>query len=264
MLNCTYLVSVARQNLDIMSINSALLNKYWTDCPYERIAVINDDENYKLLYTNLKYDKIIFSGRETNTITRIKYALENIDTPYVLLLHDDYLLYSPVNTDRVTDLLSYIIKTKAVLFLLSPNIPNYHLCINEEQLIREIPKGTAYRYNFQAGIWKKDFLLELLSKYNNIWDFERRAAFDKELKDNIVLQTDYPGIPYIESVGRGKWRPNALYMLANEGIYPDLKKRDMQSDFDLLRQSFKGFIFNLNREIITKFINLSNCGYKTR
>ena len=261
--NCTYLVSAARQNFDILSINSLLSAKYWPDCPYKKVAVINDN-NQSAQYDTLKYDKIILSGQSTNSITRIEYALTTIKTPYILLTHDDFLLYSPVNTKRIQELLLYMKNHNFTFLSLAPVVPNPYPYKDKEKLISEIPYGTAYRYNFQAGIWEKEFLSILLNKYKSIWDFERMAAFDTEMKNSIVLQTDYSGLPYIESVGRGKWRPHALYMLANECIYPDLKKRNMQSDFDILQQSLKGFIFNLNREIITKFINLFNCGYKIK
>ena len=43
MTDLTYLVSAPPQNKDILKFHSMLLNKYWSDCPYETAAVINDE-----------------------------------------------------------------------------------------------------------------------------------------------------------------------------------------------------------------------------
>jgi len=212
----------------------------------------------------IQYNTIIFSGRQRNNIDRLRYALEKIKTPYVLLTYEDFFIYSPVHTERIGELFSAMKKYGAVFFSLTSAFLNDYPYIDTAKQIKEVPENIAYRYNFQVGIWQKDFLLLLLADYDNIWDFERQASFNNKGKNKRVLQADYSGYPYIECVRRGKWLPEGIHLLANEGFYPDLKIRGILSEFDMLKQSFKGFIFNLNRNLITKTINMFNIGYKIK
>ncbi|MGI5084544.1 hypothetical protein [Treponema putidum] len=257
----TYLVSTPPQNIDVLEFHSILLRKYWADCPYETVAVINDNT---IQYDTIRYNTIIFSGRQKNTIGRLRYALEKIKTPYVLLSYEDFFIYSPVHTARIKELFSVMKEYGAMFFSLTSAFLNDYPYIDTARRIKEIPENTAYRYNFQLGIWQKDFLLSLLADYDNIWDFERQASFSSKGKNTRVLQADYSGYPYIECVRRGKWLPEGISLLVNEGLYPNLKIRGILSEFNMLQQSLKGFIFNLNREAITRFMNLFNCGYKAR
>jgi len=91
----------------------------------------------------------------------------------------------------------------------------------------------------------QSFLLSLLTDYDNIWDFERQASFNSKGRNTRALQIDYSGYPYIECDRRGKWLPEGIRLLANGSLYPDLKLRGILSEFNILQQSFKGFIFNL-------------------
>lgn len=268
MSNLTYLVSAPIQNFDILKFHSILLKRYWSNCPYTTIAVLNIDnntlDNYEEIVAQLDYDRIIYAGEKANAVSRLKYALQQITTDYIFLSLEDFLLYSKVNTDRINELLIHMKKREAVLFSLFPSLSHDSSFLDEDALIKAIPPYTAYRYTFQAGIWKKDFLLQLLKNYKNIWELERKAGFDEIGQENLVLKTEYTGYPYIECVRRGKWMPEGLLLLANECLYPDFTRRNAASAFDMLKFALRGFIFNSNRTLITKIINYFNIGYKVK
>ena len=65
MTDLTYLVSAPPQNKDILKFHSMLLNKYWSDCPYETAAVINDEP---MQHNATQYNATQYNTIQYNTI----------------------------------------------------------------------------------------------------------------------------------------------------------------------------------------------------
>ena len=84
-INCTILVMSSDGYEDCWSPFFQLKDKYWKDCPYETyVATETKDCKYaKTLKHNYPIDQ---------WTTRIREALKEIKTKYVLLMVDDFLL----------------------------------------------------------------------------------------------------------------------------------------------------------------------------
>lgn len=259
MKDLAFLMSTVTKNIDVLEIHRHLFLKYWIECDVQRYLTINASDNTYDNFLSL-YDKIIYSGIDTNNYIGLILALKKITESYILFSLEDDFLYANVDTKRLKYLFQQMKGMDAVFLSLTPNT-DYNLKQNDINLV---PEEIPYRFNFQVGIWKKDFLLTLLQNYSNMWDFERCAHKDVCTQGTKVLSTLYTGYPYIECVRRGKWLPEAITLLANENIPIDTTKRNVLSNWEVFKFACKGFIFNLNRNLVTKLVNKFHIGYKIK
>jgi hypothetical protein len=116
--------------------------------------------------------------------------LEAIDSDYVLLTLDDFILRRPVDTSTVSDCLQFIEKeTIDCLRLVMRPKPFYPA---GDRRFGKYDPALPYLVSLQASIWKKSALLALLRHGESIWEFEQYGtirAREAKLKFYGVYQT---------------------------------------------------------------------------
>lgn len=165
---------------DALEINPIFFEKYWHHCCANVLYVSS------FATIDSKYSTFKTSG-DLSYHARLKLALNNTKTKYVLLLLDDYLIDKHVDEEKVL---------KDILFMEENNV---HFCqlfsmfstprgkkvsFRESKYIR-VRENYKYRINLQPAIFSKDLLLKLLDKKPfSAWDAEIEL-----MKDSF---TNYP------------------------------------------------------------------------
>ena len=258
----TILMTSCNEYEDILKIHDILFRKNWSDCPFNKVLVV--DEIKGGMDTSL-YNQVIQAGFNAggggyNGI-RIREGLKNIDSPYVILLQEDFLLYTSVDTQLINRLVELAKKYNVGNLRFTIDPPTQSIFSEEDNLLEYIP-GMAYRCSMQAGLWNKKYLNDIFCQCNNGSEFERVGSFISAKYPEPILGWRGCAYPYFNAIQRGKWWPYCINMVKYNGIEPDLTKHPIMTNKDRFLGEFKGYILSINPKLVVKCQNLFNLGKK--
>ena len=255
----TVLVASCDRYADLLAKFSVLWRKYWPDCPYETVLVTETAPSGR---DGLCFNRVIACGGGGNWCGRLVHALEQLSSPYVLLLCDDYFLESPVDTGLFQKRLEQAQSFDAANLRLIPNPRPSH---PYENGLWEYRKQTAYCIATQAGIWNREFLLDLAKGKASIWEFERYGSFDVGDEPRPLLVTPTKEFPFVDAVHKGYWEPFGVYVCERNGIAIDFTVRRRPPLSVRLREGIKGLIFAIFPwTLIVRVQNLLGAGMKEK
>ena len=241
--DCTILVTSCDAYRDVEAPFLKLFRKYWPDCPFE--LVVNGETS-----AEEGFDRAVLCGRGKTWSQMLAEALDQVATPYVILLMNDYYLESKVDTDLILRRLAEA-KEKDAL--------NYRLCPDPPRAV----KNTAYSISCKTGIWNRTFLRDLAARTKSAWEFERYGSFMFDESDpRPILVTERLEFPFLDVVHKGYWEPWGVDLLKREGIDYDFSRRGVPPLGVRVKEKLKNVIFRLNPELVTRVQNVFNAGKK--
>ena len=246
--DCTVLVTSCDAYRDVEAPFLNLFRKYWPDCPFELVLVTETPQNGEAESFPLSFDRTLFTGKGKTWSQMLVEALDQIETPYVLMLMNDYFLTSPVDTAQILRRLDEA-KEKGAL--------NYRLCPDPPRAV----KNTAYSVSCKAGIWNRQFLRALAAKTKSAWEFERYGSFMFDESDQRpLLVTEKLEFPFQDVIHKGYWEPRGVALLKCEGIAYDFSVRGLPPLPVRIKEKVKNVIFRLNPDLVTRVQNVFNAG----
>jgi hypothetical protein len=180
--------------------------KFWPDCPFPVYLVVNE------LEVQSETVRAIRVGKDKGWATNMQLALEQIDTPYILYLQEDYFLTAPVRTEQLASDIAHAIEHDAAAFCF------YDLSLLEAEFastgerFRVVPDDSKGRTRLQTTFWKRDVFASLLRPGETAWNMEARGSERTRglLMFSYARNDDLP-IPYLMSgIVRGLWTPEAF------------------------------------------------------
>lgn len=229
--DCTIVVNSCDAYEDLWLPFFTLLKRRWPDCPY---PVLLNTESREFHLDGLDIRRAALQGAPASLSwsDRLRQTLKQVDTPFVLLLLDDFFLESPVDTERFAQCLAWMKNdAKLACFSFVPTIwPNVE--DGKYPGFQRRPRRAAYTANCQAGLWRTKTLLKLLRRKENLWEFEEYATiranhtnleFYAAAKDAPLIM-DYDWRPG-GAVHRGKWTRHVPQLLQEIGVPMDLSLR---------------------------------------
>lgn len=203
-----------------------LFRKFWPDCPYQVMFVNNEKE---VQYTDIK---VIHTCKNAEWSCKAQIACENIDTPYICLLLEDFFFGAPIDTEQIKDSVSLIHKEKLRYYkLVNMNraVKNHDSQYHNYNFLHIIPESDEYGVSLQAAIWKKEYLQQLLGTENyNAWIFEFDRVRDAQGKPNTATPGcvfDNRNILHLQhGVIQGKYLPGTIRYFNNLGIHLNVER----------------------------------------
>ena len=239
---CTVLVCSCDKYADILPPFAALWQKFWPDCPFETVLVTETDPHIT------GFNRVVACGRGGTWCSRLVQALDAIDTPYVLMLCDDYFLADKVNMPRLLSRLSQMQEFSAANLRLIPNpkptAANAKAFGHNMDLFQYKPL-MAYSVATQTGFWKREFLRSLADGRASIWEFERYGSFDNRTASEILLVTKTKEFPFVDAVHKGHWERFGLNVCRANNIDLNGIKRTLPPFKTRLVEGFKGLVFRI-------------------
>lgn len=130
--------------------------------------------------------------------------LKGMDEDYVLLMLDDFWLKEKVDEEQLNQCEEIMMSDPTIGFIClvhqldpSPENPTSEKYPN----LIEYGRHTPYRVTTQAGLWKRDYLLNLLRKHESAWWFEmfgskrsRKSAYHSFVVEKSVFSYDDGGV----------------------------------------------------------------------
>ena len=109
---------------------------------------------------------------------------------------------------------------------------------------------TKYKNSTIWSFWKKDILLNILSKDENAWDFEREGNLRSYVYDSFY-STRKNIIPFMNGVVKGKWNPLVRKRLKVMGISTSNDREDL-SWLETLKYKIRDLQFDFLTYMIHK------------
>ena len=254
--DCTVVVTSCDAYRDVERPFLTLFRKYWPDCPFELVLVTETAATGG-------FDRTIATGTGKTWCQMLVEALDEIDTPYVLLLMNDYLLDAQVDTANILRRLGQARAFDAANLRLNPN-PKGRTAWRDTDLL-EFPKNVAYCVSCQTGFWRRDYLASLARRNKSAWEFERYGSFMVGDVAQPLLVTPTREFPFVDTVHKGHWVPDGVALLRRNNIDYDFSVRAPQPFGVRVREGLKSLVFAIFPwTLIVRVQNVFNAGMKER
>ena len=199
--------------------------KFWPDCPFEAVCVtetLPGDSSERFCF-----DRLIRTYVGSSWSARVLEALRQIETPYVLLLCNDYFLCGTVRTGRLLLRLDQAIRYKALnLRLLEmPETDLWYATVDDGLPLKEYRKNSAYCISTQTGFWDVAVLSRLVSRTGSGWEFERKGSYLVGDERGPILCTPEREFPFLDAVHKGYWERRSVELCGQVGVFVDFAKR---------------------------------------
>lgn len=215
------LIASCDRYADLWPVFMSMFRRAWPNCPFPVFLGSNHQP-----YTDNSVSPILV-GDDLGWGKGLRDMLAQVESRYVLLLLEDYLLRTPVDTDIVMRLERQLMELDGAYLRLRP-FPRPDFRLARYPLIGEIAIGAPYRCSLQAAFWRKESLLELLGvNEETAWGFELNGARRSDYNARGFYSTWSHVLDYYAAVGRGKWIPYGVALCRECGVYPDLTSRTM-------------------------------------
>lgn len=252
--DCTVLVTSCDVYRDVEKPFLVLWRKYWSDCPFKTVLLSETGAEEG-------FDRYVLTGKGKTWSEMLVEALEQISTPYVLMLMNDYFLSERVNTAKFLSRLEEAKTYDAANLRLNPKPPGRVRWKDSD--LMEMPKNAAYSVTCQAGIWNREFLLGLARRTRSAWEFERHGSFMLEGESRPLLVTRAKEFPFLDVVHKGYWEDFGLELMKVNGLDCDLSVRTAPPLSVRLREKFKAAVFAVfPLTMIVRIQNVFNIGKK--
>lgn len=206
-----------------------LFKHFWPDCPYPIVWVNNSK--------NIHWDgvKVLHAGDDAEWSRKAQLACENITTPYVCLLLEDFLVGSKVDSSTVASTIDMIKKNDINYFKLTNMnraVKNHDPIYHGISYLHVIPEDDEYGVSLQPAIWKKQFLEDLLGTENyNAWVFEFNRVKEAKGKSNKPRQgclfDDRNILNLKHGVIQSKYLPGTIRYFQKKGIRLNVQREVM-------------------------------------
>ncbi|WP_258101000.1 hypothetical protein [Marinoscillum pacificum] len=205
-------------------------NRSWPDCPFEKILISNHLEAPD---TKTKTIKI---GDDKGYCDNLIYALEQIDSDYIILWLEDLLLAAIPKGDTTVIIKEAIQANAGYLRLWQISKTQ----ASSSDLFYELPKDSKFRVSLKPALWKKSVLLSLLVPGESPHDLERKGSIrSNELPEKFLSLTknsEEYRFSTVNLIYRGKYEQSALNYLKKIGFDIKPSNRKIKPQFLYLLQ----------------------------
>ena len=228
---------------DIWPVFFARFFKYWPDCPFPiYLGAVNKFHESARVLPLRAADHKNWSSRAVEHLNQIK-------TPYVLMMLEDYMVDRPVDNALLDKLLTLMDRLDLHAIRLFPEPPPA-LAMPGVPLIGFQGEGQPNRTSTHATIWRRDSLIALIRPGESLWEFEINASIRSNRFAGGICGCWAPTLHYVMAIGKGRGFRRALRDLADDGIRPDLSVRPAETFAEELKAALLAFAANALRGVI--------------
>ena len=210
----TIVVSSCDAFFDVWKPFALFLRQYWADCPLRILLIVNELRIASRVITPLPV------GSDRGWATNLRIALEQITTPYVLYMQEDYFFNNRIDSNGLARDFREMMDLGAdsLCFRARTHVERPFRPLNDRFGI--VPIDSDGRTRNQITLWKRDSLHSILRDGENGWDMEREGSErTRHMQVLSYARRDNTPIPYLMSaIVRGLWTPEALAMCHGHGV----------------------------------------------
>jgi hypothetical protein len=243
--NTTIIVNTCDDYSDVLKLFFSAFNEYWPSNSYQ--VVINSEKNVYNEYDAITYNCVTNSCKWGE---RFINTLKSIDTEFVLVVYDDFILEDFVKANDIV-LAQQLLQSNnngSVVYLMNTELPIIES--NDQDQFLRVLNRCDFRLNSFPGLWRREHLISYIGIVDNPWAWELFGSYRTFNKDNIfyTLNPKFSDIfPYNHEKGgaiyRGKW--------VREVVEKKISKYGL--NINPLARGFSENSFNESRSLTWKF-----------
>lgn len=248
----TILVNTCDQYSDLWLMFYKALEEYWPD---RQVEVVFNTENI----SSFGFDTQCCSIHNSESLEwgqRLRDVLASIDTTYVLMVCDDFILEDYINVGAIEDIIDYMDGNEKISSFYLDKIDLESIGGCKYDGFSLISPEAEYRLNTAPAIWKKSDLLLFTGGVDTPWAWEVFGTYRTQKFDKDFYQRDAASIYTFNgkkggAIYRGKW--------VAEVVVPKVEKYNLNIDFNL-----RGFSSDLvdERRTMKWKISFLHIGFK--
>jgi hypothetical protein len=210
----TVVVSTCDAFFDVWKPFAFFLRKQWPDCPLRIFLLVNELRISSRMIAPLPV------GPDRGWATTLRLALEQITTPYVLYVQEDYFFTTPVDSNGLARDFAEMMQLGAdsLCFRARTHIEPTFRPLNDRFGV--VPMDSDGRTRNQITLWKRESLHSILRDGESGWEMERDGS--SRTRDMQILsygRRDNTPIPYLMSaIVRGLWTREARALCRAHGV----------------------------------------------
>ena len=219
------------------------LQKYWPEHPRKLLFVTNQK--------TVECGKTIHVGNDMGWARNLLFALQQVDTPFVLYAQEDYWLKRQVAHTHILDYVRLLETDQADYIRLFPK-PQPTLKYPNDDRLGILKDSDEYRTSLQMALWRKEVLTELLNPDESPWQFEVRGtqrSLSYESRFLCVWHSNF-GVDYVfTAVTSGEWSKQAYHYAEVEQIpicFDDLPQKKFPQ---LMLGHIRVFLYSQKRKL---------------
>jgi hypothetical protein len=207
---------------DLWPVFFGVLRRRWADCPFALRLGTNT-----LSFEDARVSSVPV-GPDRSWAENLARMLDILNSEYVILLLEDFLIRRVVDTASVCRMVDFCVSRRidcarfAPLPLPTPLPPSR---LDDFPQLGVVPAATPYRVSAQGALWRVDALRHYLVPGFSAWDFEHIGTQMSRYTDHRFLGPFEPLIDYDHGVEKGRWKPEGLAICREAGVSVDLSRR---------------------------------------
>jgi hypothetical protein len=168
---CVIVINSCDAYFDVWPLFLAAFREHWPDCPF-RLVLNTESRTFADPALNLSAH--VLKGDEQGIAWggRLLATLADLDSEYVLMLFDDFVLEQPVDVAAIERCLEWMSSDPSVAAFYLSNVPGNNRITEAYAGFEEIPRLTNYRLNSAPALWRRQQLMELTRPDDNPWVWE--------------------------------------------------------------------------------------------
>lgn len=233
MLDCTIVVCSCDDYEDTWELFFCALRDNWKNLSYN--VVLNTESKKTDIPGITTFNSYYLKGND-KWGERLINTLNSIESEYVLVVYDDYVLEKKVNVDEVNKCIERMKNNKDIAaFYLTTCSPD---AVKDDtfSMFDRLAKRADYKLNSAPGVWNKKKLLSYLNNDDTPWAWEYFGSYLTYNKGDLFYQVKsemeniFPYYTLGGAIYRGKWQCERVKPLIEKyNLSLDLNKRGCSS-----------------------------------
>lgn len=227
----TILVSSCDAYSDLWDAFFELLTAHWKDLTYD-IVLCTETKDYSCRWADVR----VFHPKDKNAAwtTRVREALQSVQTKYVLFLLEDFFFEKDIDTAGIEQCARWMDEDEKIAYFSFVPAP-----LEEEDRdnpytgYNKKPDDGLYRLNAMPAIWRRRRFIDFLDTDVDAWRWESGG----NLRSFVVPDKFYfldpdaqSPLPWIQGVTGAKWFPEMVEFFKKQNIQIDLSLRGFFSE----------------------------------
>ncbi len=195
---------------DLWPVFAHYFKVYWGNCPY-RVCLLTNQEGFQ-------EDGIacLQTGRDVGWSDSLISALKQIDSKFVMFMHEDTLPSSAFNNDIILGAMGFLEKVGGTCVKLRRGRFPFPLSpVPHEPAVGRLSTRLPYRNALFISIWDRLKLLKYLKPGESAWDFETKANSRTECDEEFYSLWNDP-FRFVHAVAKGRWLRSAYREVLKE------------------------------------------------
>jgi len=209
--NCTVVINSCDSYGDLWRPFFMLLKDQWNPCPY-KIVLNTESKTFSLPGLDIRAFSLQDPNAEDSWGRRLRETLKRVDTEFVIMLFDDFMLESPVDQAKIDRCIDWMKKNERIAVFYFSNIPGTNIDDCAYPDFERLPKVKEYKLNSAPALWRRERLISFTGPSDTPWAWEffgsaRTYRTDEEFYCARIGKEDVFSYRYDlgGAIHRGKW-----------------------------------------------------------